>query len=152
MYTKTLNEYENLVFVINEKFVDFNELKDKDFDLMKTISKQKLKCYFDMLHGFIYTNLISEFWLNAFIRHSGQTIQSNVYGFPITITQSLIAQTIKCEEKGNCVEHYRFNNVFSIHLLLIYINYNKLTSYATLIPIEKVWHQLLVSNLRPREK
>lgn len=119
---------------------------------MKTIFKQKLKDYFDMLHGPIYTNLITKFWLNVYVRQSGQTIQSNVYDFPITITQSLNVQTIKCEEKGSYVEYYRFNNVFSIHIRLIYGNYNKLTTSATLIPIAKVWHQLLVSNLRPREK
>lgn len=143
------------MFVINEKFVDFKKLKDQSFDLKKTISKHKLKGYFDMLHGPIYTNLVTELWLNASISKFGKdakSIQFNVYDFPITIIPSLIAQTIKCEEKGSCIEQYRFNNVFSNHLLLIYVNYNNLTSPATLIPITKVWHQLLVSNLRPREK
>ena len=46
-------------------------LKDKDFDLMKTIYKQKMKGNFDMLHGPIYTNLVIEFWLNVFVRQSG---------------------------------------------------------------------------------
>ncbi|CAL5204463.1 unnamed protein product [Lathyrus oleraceus] len=137
MSTKTYNGDENLLFIINEKFFDFDELKDKDFDLMKTISKQKLKGYFDILHGPIYTNLITKFWLNVSVIQSGPTIQSNVYGFPITIIPSLIAQTIKCEEKCTCVEHYRFNNVFSIHPFLIYANYNKLTNFSTLIPIVK---------------
>lgn len=33
---KTFNGDENLLFVINKKFVDFDELKDNDFDLMTT--------------------------------------------------------------------------------------------------------------------
>ena len=105
------------------------------------ISKHKLKGYFDMLHGPIYTNLVTWLWLNASVRKSGEdakSIQSNVYGFPIIIIPPFIAQTIKCKEKCSCVEQYRFNNVFSNHLLLIYVNYNKLTSLATLIPITKV--------------
>lgn len=60
--------------------------------------------------------------------------------------------TINCEEEGYCVEHYRFNNVYSDHLCLIYANYDNLNRPATLLPIGKVLYQFLVSNLRPREK
>lgn len=74
MSTKTFNGDENILFVINTKFVDFDELKEKDFDIMKTISKQKLKSYFDMFHRPIYTNLVTKFWLNFSVRQSGQTI------------------------------------------------------------------------------
>lgn len=51
----------NFLFVINEKIVNFDDLKDKDFDLRKNIRKQKLKGYFDILHGHIYINLVKEF-------------------------------------------------------------------------------------------
>lgn len=36
--------------------------------------------------------------------HDIESIQSYVNGCPITITSSLIAQTINCKEKGSCVE------------------------------------------------
>ena len=97
MSSTTLDE--NLLFVINEKFVDFDDLKDKGFDLRKTIRKQKLNGYFDILHGSIYINLVKEFGLNASVGPSGrdaESIQSYVNGSPITITQLLITQTINC--------------------------------------------------------
>lgn len=80
---------ENLLFVINEKFVDFNDLKDKGFDLRKTIRKKKLNGYFDILHGSIYINLVKDFWLNASVGPSGhdsESIQFYVNGSLITIT------------------------------------------------------------------
>lgn len=99
--------------------------------------------------------MVEEFWLNSSVGPSGhdaESIQSYVNDSPITITQSLIVKTIKCEEEGCCVEHYRFNNVYSYQLHLIYANYDNLSSPTTLPPIRKVLYQLLVSNLRPREK
>lgn len=48
MPSTTLDE--NLLFIINEKLVDFDDLKDKGFDLRKTIRKQKLNGYFEILH------------------------------------------------------------------------------------------------------
>lgn len=106
---------ENLLFVINEKFVYFDDLKDKDFDLRKTICKQKLNGYFDILHGLIYINIVKELWLNAFVgssSHDAKSIQSYVNDSHITINQSLIVKIINCEEEGCCVEHYRFNKVY----------------------------------------
>ena len=70
--------------------------------------------------------------------HDAESIQSYVNDFPITITQSLISQTINCKEEGCCIEHYRFNKVYSDHLHLIYANDDNLSSSATLLPIEKV--------------
>ena len=87
MSSTTLDE--NLLFVINEKFIDFDDLKDKGFDLRKTIRKQKLNGYFDILHGPIYINLVKEFLLNASVGpfgHDAESIQSYVNGSPITIT------------------------------------------------------------------
>ena len=153
MSSTTLNE--NIWFVINEKFIDFEDLKDKGFNLSKIIHKRKLNGYFDILHGPIYINLIKEFWLNASVGifgHDVDSIQSYVNDSPITITQSLIIKTINCEEEGCCVEHYRFNKVYSDHLRLIYANYDNLSSHATLLPIGKVLYQLLVSNLCLRDK
>lgn len=59
MSTKTFNGDVNLLFIIKEQFVDFDESKDKYFDPVKTISKQKFKDYFNMSHGLIYTNLVT---------------------------------------------------------------------------------------------
>lgn len=126
------------MFVINKKFVYFDNLKDKGFDLRKIICKQKLNGYFNILHGHIYINLVNEFWLNASVGsscHDAETIQCYVDDSPITITQLLIAKTINCEEEGCCVKHYRLNKVYSDHLRLIYVNYNNLSSPTTLLPI-----------------
>ena len=87
MPSTTLDE--KSLFVINEKFVDFDDLKDKDFDLRKTIRKQNLNDYFDILHGPIYINIIKEFWLNASFGqfgHDVESIQSYVNDSHITIT------------------------------------------------------------------
>lgn len=91
--------------------------------------------YFDILHGSIYINLVKKLWLSASVGPFGndaKSIHSYANNFPITITQSLIAKTIKCEEEGCCVEHYRFNNVYKDHIRLIYVNYDNLSSPATL--------------------
>lgn len=77
------------MFVINEKFVDLDDLKEKGFDLRKTIRKQKLNGYFDTFHGPIYINLIKEIRLNASVGTSGhdaESIQSYLNGSPIIIT------------------------------------------------------------------
>lgn len=67
---------ENLLFIINEKFIDFDYLKDNGFDLRKTIRKQKLNDYFYILYGPIYINLVKEFWLNAFVEPYGHDDES----------------------------------------------------------------------------
>ena len=138
MSSETLDE--NILFVINEKFVDFDDLKDKVFDLRKILSKQKLNGYFHILHGPIYINLVKEFWLNASVVPAGhdEVMQSYVNGSHLFVTLSLNAETINCKETNSCVEHYRFNNVYSFYLHQIYTNSNKPTSPSTLLPIAKV--------------
>ncbi|CAL5186666.1 unnamed protein product [Lathyrus oleraceus] len=143
MFLTTLDE--NHLFIINVFFY-FDDLKDKGFDLRKTIRKQKLNGYFDITHELIYINLTKELWFSVFIGpsdHDAESIQSYVNDSPITITQSLIAKTINCEEESCYVECYRFNKVYSDHLRLIYVNYDNLSSPATLLPIGKVLYQLI---------
>ena len=109
----------NILFVINEKFVDFNDFDH--FELRKVVNKQRLNGYFHILHGPIYTNLVKEFWMNASIVPAGhdEIIQFYVNGSHFFITPSLIAMTINCEEFDSCVEHYEFNNVHATRLYLL---------------------------------
>ncbi|KAI5392388.1 hypothetical protein KIW84_076973 [Lathyrus oleraceus] len=103
---------ENLLFVINEKFVDFADLKDKGFDLRKIIRKQKLNVYFDILHGSIYINLIKDLWLNTSVGPSGhdaKSIESYINDSLIAITLQLIDKTINGfpSDFGICLSRLR---------------------------------------------
>ena len=144
----------NMLFVIKEKYVNFNDFEGLEKTLREAVNKQKLSGYFNILDGPVYTNLVKDFWMNASVVPAGdkEIIQSYVNGNHVFITPSLIALTINCEEFGSCVEHYESNNVYANHLYLLYANKNNLASPASLRSIPKFWFQLLVSNLRPREK
>lgn len=70
MSSRTFNGDENLLFVINEKLVEFYDLKGQGFNLIKIVSKLQWKGYFDMLNAPIYPNLVKYFWVNASIEKS----------------------------------------------------------------------------------
>lgn len=96
---------EELVFVIYEKDVNFSKLKERGFDLLKTVLKQKCVNNLTMMNGIIYPNLVKEFRVYASIGRNGMGICSFVYGFPITTTPTSITAAIGCNEKWSTVEH-----------------------------------------------
>ena len=81
-----------------------------------------------------------------------EIIQFSVNDSHFFITPPVIAMTINNEEFGSYVEHYESNCVYANHFYLLYANKNNLASPAFLRSISKFQFQLLVSNLRPREK
>lgn len=142
------------MFVINEKYIDFNDFEPFESKLKKDVKKQNFNGYFNILHGSIYTKLIKESWLNASVIPVGhqEIIQSYVNGTHLYITLPLIAMKTNCEELSSYVEHYKFNNVYVTHLHLLFANQNNFSSPTSLIPNTKFCFQLLVSNIHPREK
>lgn len=94
--------------------------------------------------------------MNAYIVKIDQGVSeiwSLILGFPITITSSLIAKEIKCEDNGIYVYQYRRSKTFVTKTLeLLYANFNNLASAYTLTHLAKFWHKLLVENFIPREK
>ncbi|KAI5448356.1 hypothetical protein KIW84_015688 [Lathyrus oleraceus] len=91
--------------------------------------------------------------VNKGIRHDALGIQSNVFGIPNVITLSLIAKAINYEDNGVYVEQYiRSNPFLTIIPKWILTNLYKSANASFLSPMEKIWHQQLVSNLLLREK
>lgn len=116
MVSETFHGAEELLFVINEKLVNFAKLKNQGFDLMKDVLRQKWRGYFSMLNGLIYSNLVKEFWLYAYV---GQDCWAIWYGYSLLCLLLLhhyhslpIAAAIGFEEKGSAVEQYCFNSTF----------------------------------------
>ena len=97
-----VNSSLNQLVVINEMFVDFEELLKLGFNFWKTVSEQGWNGYFDMLCGFTYPNLVKEFWVNASIVELNleYAILSRISDVSITITFKLIANVINCKEIG----------------------------------------------------
>ena len=97
-----VNSSPNQLVVINEKFVDFEELFKLGFNFWKTVSEKGWNGYFDMTCGFNYRNLVKEFWVNASIVELNHeyVILSKVSGVSITVTSKTIANVINCEEIG----------------------------------------------------
>ncbi|MCI15418.1 cullin-like protein, partial [Trifolium medium] len=50
-----------------EKMVDFESLKINGFDFEELFTNQGWKRYFDMPNGPIYTNMVKEFWMKAYV-------------------------------------------------------------------------------------
>ena len=97
-----VNSSFNQLVVINEKFVDFDELLKLGFNFWKTVFEQGWNEYFEMLCGFTYPSLVKEFWINASIveLNSECAILSKVTGVSITVTSKVISNVINCEEIG----------------------------------------------------
>ena len=47
-----------MLFVIKEKYVNFNDFEGLEKKLREVVNKQKFSGYFNILHGPIYTNLV----------------------------------------------------------------------------------------------
>ncbi|KAK2403463.1 hypothetical protein QL285_052897 [Trifolium repens] len=50
---------------LTEKFVDFESLKLNDIDIQKLFYDQQWGNYFDMLNGFVYYDIVKNFWNKA---------------------------------------------------------------------------------------
>lgn len=75
---------------------------------------------------------------------------------PIRITRTSIAYTIKCNDGGSIVENYRFNNKYEGNQILDFLDMvnqaSGTSSPLALRPVARFWHQVLLLNIRPREK
>ncbi|WJX94405.1 NADH:ubiquinone reductase (H(+)-translocating) [Trifolium repens] len=52
---------------ITEKFVDFESLKANDIDIKDLFYDQQWGNYFDMLNGFVYYDIVKNFWNKAYV-------------------------------------------------------------------------------------
>lgn len=107
---------EEVLFMINEKLVNFTELENKGLDQVKDVLR-KIDMLLQHAKRSIYPKLVKDFWVYVSVVQDGMTIHSYVYGFSITITHSLIVVSIGYEEKGSTVERCRFNSTFSKSLI-----------------------------------
>lgn len=65
----------------------------------------------------------------------------------------MIAKIIQCKENGVCMDMYSRTSPFIDNIPpKILTNLYNLASVSSLLPEEKIWHQLVVSNIQPREK
>ena len=75
-----LNSEDNLVYQHNqtdagpdaydfytEKFVDFDSLKENGIDVQSLFYDQQWESYFEMLNGFIYFDIVRNFWNKAYV-------------------------------------------------------------------------------------
>ncbi|KAK2396377.1 hypothetical protein QL285_058034 [Trifolium repens] len=52
---------------VTEKFVDFESLKVNDIDIKDLFYDQQWGNYFDMLNGFVYYDIVKNFWSKAYV-------------------------------------------------------------------------------------
>jgi hypothetical protein len=52
---------------LTEKFVDFESLKVNDIDIKDLFYDQQWGNYFDMLNGFVYYDIVKNFWNKAYV-------------------------------------------------------------------------------------
>ena len=150
--SSSVNSPLNQLVIINEKFVNFDELLKIGFNLQKTVSNKDLIGYFEMLCGFTYPSLVKEFWINASIieLNSECAIISRVTCISITVTSKVIANVINCEEIG----HIPGTLVWDYYLPTwrIFVDPFKTSEVSNIPPEAVVWCQILNSNLLPKDK
>ncbi|KAK2382617.1 hypothetical protein QL285_070139 [Trifolium repens] len=52
---------------LTEKFVDFESLKVNDVDIQDLFYDQQWKNYFEMLNGFVFYDIVKNFWNKAYV-------------------------------------------------------------------------------------
>jgi hypothetical protein len=52
---------------VTEKFVDFDSLKAKGINVQDLFLDQQWGNYFDMLNGFVYYDIVKNFWNKAYV-------------------------------------------------------------------------------------
>lgn len=137
---------------INERFDDHEELKSFGFDLLKIISFQGWEWHFDMLWSPIYPVLVKEFWVNASVNDiiRDPSIQSNVFGFPITIITPVIAKSIKCDDNGVAPDFFSFNVPHLHHFLhKIFKDLSHTLHTSNIFSEAYIWHQGPYANFNP---
>lgn len=130
----------------------FEEMMALGFDLQNTVSQNGWDDFFDMLYVPTYPNLIKNFWVNASIQDLNLefSILSVVFSVPITITSTVIANTINCEDEGVVLGMIFWESYLSLQLIFDYLS--DLSKVSSLNSKILVWYHLLISNFLPKNK
>lgn len=113
MASKTFVGIEEIFEVIHEVRTNLSNLMVVGFNMASSILAQGWAGYFAMLYGPIYPILVKEFWKYVFVSINEKSIYSHVFGYPIVITPTSIAQAIGCFDPcGITVEHFNLKYTF----------------------------------------
>ncbi|XP_050914952.1 uncharacterized protein LOC127129885 [Lathyrus oleraceus] len=143
---------ENQLVVFIERLVDFEEMMALGFNLQSTVYQKGWDNFFDMFYGPTYPNLIKDFWVNASIQDLNleSFILFIVYGVPITITPTSIANSINCEDEGVILNMLVWESYLYPHL--IFGDLSDLSKVSSLNSKALVRYHLLISNLLPKNR
>ena len=84
--------------VLYELIIDFESMKENDYDLTPDMEFQGWTRYFDHLPGPVIPKLIKEFWIHA--SSSNHQVTSYVIGKKIAISEDLIVRLIGHNDGG----------------------------------------------------
>lgn len=94
----TLSTPEKDLEVLCELMVNFESIKDHDFDLLPIVKFQGWEKFFERLQGPIFSHLVRELWIHA--KTSTYQVVYFVFGKNIVITEKLIAKLIGNDGSG----------------------------------------------------
>ncbi|KAK2450791.1 hypothetical protein QL285_009891 [Trifolium repens] len=104
---------------LTEKFVDFESLKLNGVDVQILFYDQQWGNYFDMLNGFVYYDIVKNFWHKAYVfdefsaNKQGKEIRSNLLGIDVLITQEHVAKILGLDNKGEDVNEYKLKSEYT---------------------------------------
>ena len=154
MAIRTFCGCEEHLEVINEIRPNLISLKEDDVDLSENVNNQKWENYFYLLKGPIFPTLVKEFWKFACISQDGNSIESYLYDFPISVPSSSIAEAIKCAQTGVTVDEFHHDYCLYEDLREIFHPVNSIpesNSPEGLLDITKHWYIVLINNIRPKK-
>lgn len=120
---------------------------------MRSMYLQDWSGYYALLNGPIFTTLVKELWKFARISDDGNTIWSEIYRLPISITISFIKEVTKCASSGATIDHYqsRLSTVESFRILHDSSIPYEPNNPENLLPYAQAWFRFSLTNLCPRE-
>ena len=138
--------------VIQEKQPNIARLKHSGLDIIRSMQIQSWSGYYSMLNGPVFLVLVKEFWKYAKISNDGNTILSEVYRLPITISISSIEKVIKCVSSGVTIDDFQtdLNMVERCRILFDDSTPFEPNNPEKLLPSARTWFRFSLTNLRPR--
>lgn len=123
----TLTTHVNDLEVLCKLMIDFENLKEKGFDLLSDVKFKGSEKYFDCLHGIIFFHLVREFW--TYTKTLVFQVTSFVLGKKIVVTEKLITKLI-----GHDRSRVRYHRMMEKGMiLLIFQKYFSLPEFTPII-------------------
>ena len=145
-----LSTHVDQLTVLAEALVDFKDLATNKFNLRDVVSFQNWANYFERLYEPVYSDLVKDFWIHAYVFESGH-VCSSVHGKKIFITEKDIAKLYSLERTGTRLTDVSLDETEKANIANVIFQEGSTDQKAkSLISKLRVWFMIILGSFNPR--